>query len=210
MGAPIDQIVDLDQVEDRAAAAVRPSGASARCPLRGRWSTPWSPETRAGASPPRRRDRRSRPSARPYIGEVSIMRPPASASIRSTARSFWRAGSPGPTSNTCQVPSPITGIASPLDGIARRDHRPRHRLGTGGHPPCSPQRRARDRLANVATTHRAPVSCFRPIAALVGRRHARLKKRSALPAISLARASGLMSQARKLLTVSGNWHSECG
>src|SRR5215213_4310887 len=58
-------------------------------------------------------------SARPYIGEVSIMRPPASASTRSTAASFSRAGSPGPISNTCQVPSPITGIASPLDGIGR-------------------------------------------------------------------------------------------
>jgi PEP-CTERM motif len=39
---------------------------------------------------------------------------------------------------------------------------------------------------------------------------ARLKKRSALPAISLARVCGFMSQTRKLLTVSGNWHSECG
>ena len=37
-----------------------------------------------------------------------------------------------------------------------------------------------------------------------------LKNRSALPAISFCRASGLMSHFRKLSTVSGNWHSECG
>jgi hypothetical protein len=59
------------------------------------------------------------PSARPYIGEVSIIRPPASTSACTTARKRPRAGSSAPTSNTCQVPSPTTGIGSPEDGIGR-------------------------------------------------------------------------------------------
>ena len=49
MGAPIEQIVDLDQVERPGFATTRPSGASARCPARARWSTPWSRERRAAA-----------------------------------------------------------------------------------------------------------------------------------------------------------------
>jgi hypothetical protein len=58
-------------------------------------------------------------SARLYIGDESIMRPPASTSASTTLRNCGRAGSPAPTLNTYQGPIPTTGIASPLAGIAR-------------------------------------------------------------------------------------------
>jgi len=58
-------------------------------------------------------------SARPYIGELSIIRPPASKSSRSTSRSGRRAASPAPASKARHVPSPMTGIASPVEGIGR-------------------------------------------------------------------------------------------
>src|SRR5215472_3496778 len=58
-------------------------------------------------------------SARPYIGDVSMMRPPSSSSCCSTPRNGRLPVSPEPTSKARQVPSPITGIASPVDGIGR-------------------------------------------------------------------------------------------
>src|SRR5262249_26372732 len=58
-------------------------------------------------------------SARPYIGDVSMMRPPSSSSRCSTPRNGRLSVSPEPTSKARQVPSPITGIASPDDGIGR-------------------------------------------------------------------------------------------
>src|ERR1051326_2183246 len=58
-------------------------------------------------------------SALPYIGDESIMRPPASTNSRNTSLSGARAAALSPKSKACQVPSPMTGIASPVDGIGR-------------------------------------------------------------------------------------------
>ena len=58
-------------------------------------------------------------SDRPYIGEESTSRPPNPANAASTSSSGARSASAAPTSNVCHVPSPITGTASPDDGIAR-------------------------------------------------------------------------------------------
>jgi hypothetical protein len=58
-------------------------------------------------------------SALPYIGELSIMRPPASVNRVRTSFNGVRAAVLFPTSKACQVPSPMTGIASPDDGIER-------------------------------------------------------------------------------------------
>src|SRR5437867_9177935 len=61
-------------------------------------------------------------SARPYMGEESISRPPRSLNRRSTSASCaacrWSAVRKS-TSNVFQVPSPITGNCSLEDGIAR-------------------------------------------------------------------------------------------
>ncbi len=59
------------------------------------------------------------PSARPYIGELSIILALEAKSRRTTSRNGRRAFSSAPTSNTGQVPRPMTGIASPVDGIGR-------------------------------------------------------------------------------------------
>src|SRR5690242_12384017 len=58
-------------------------------------------------------------SARPYMGEESTMRPPPSMRRRSTSPRAARNAASLPISKLCQVPSPITGIASPLDGTGR-------------------------------------------------------------------------------------------
>src|SRR5436305_2839018 len=58
-------------------------------------------------------------SALPYIGEVSIRRAPAPVNRVSTSFSGMRAAALLPTSKACQVPSLMTGIASPEDGIGR-------------------------------------------------------------------------------------------
>src|SRR5260370_27970811 len=58
------------------------------------------------------------PSARPYIGELSIILAPPAKNNRSTSASVLRVAAPPPTSKACQVPSPMTGRASPVLGIA--------------------------------------------------------------------------------------------
>jgi hypothetical protein len=56
----------------------------------------------------------------PYIGDESTMRPPAATCSRRMSPRTRRSGeSAAPTSNVSQVPSPMTGIASPVDGIGR-------------------------------------------------------------------------------------------
>ena len=55
----------------------------------------------------------------PYIGDESIMRPPASKSARMTAAQESRATASLPTLNVIQLPSPMTGTASPVDGTGR-------------------------------------------------------------------------------------------
>src|ERR1700720_89489 len=94
-------------------------------------------------------------SARPYIGEVSIIRPPASTSCRSTALSGARAPSSAPTSKTCEVPSPMTGIASPEDGIGRVIIGPAAMafiLASSGTiaAPANPRKRSRRDVLNLA------------------------------------------------------------
>jgi hypothetical protein len=56
----------------------------------------------------------------PYIGEESTTRPPAARNARRISPRVRRAAdSAPPTSNVSHVPSPTTGIASPLAGIFR-------------------------------------------------------------------------------------------
>src|SRR5260370_37669176 len=57
------------------------------------------------------------PSARPYIGELSIILAPPAKNNRSTSASVRRVAAPPPTSKACQVPSPMTGRDSPVLGI---------------------------------------------------------------------------------------------
>src|SRR4051794_8573792 len=118
MRLPIEQVVDLDQVQDRAlhplgrAPHLRDAGVAAAGPYFGRENTRGLRPASATRSP-------VTSSARPYIGEESIIRPPGSVSCFNTARNGCRARSSAPASKTCQVPSPITGMASPEDGIGR-------------------------------------------------------------------------------------------
>ena len=58
-------------------------------------------------------------SAVEYIGDVSMTVAPDAKNACNTSRSGARAESSMPTSNGPDVPSPITGNASPLDGILR-------------------------------------------------------------------------------------------
>jgi hypothetical protein len=55
----------------------------------------------------------------PYIGDESIMRPPASKKARMTLVQLFRAATSSPTLNVIQLPRPTTGIASLLDGMRR-------------------------------------------------------------------------------------------
>jgi hypothetical protein len=55
----------------------------------------------------------------PYIGEESIMRPPAAKNARITSAHDARAAGSLPTLKVIQLPSPTSGRASPLDGIGR-------------------------------------------------------------------------------------------
>ena len=55
----------------------------------------------------------------PYIGEESIIRPPASKKLRITSAQASRATRSLPTLKVIQLPNPTTGNASPLDGIGR-------------------------------------------------------------------------------------------
>src|ERR1700730_259890 len=57
------------------------------------------------------------PSARPYMGELSMILAPPAKNNRSTSASVRRVAAPPPTSKACQVPSPMTGRASPVLGI---------------------------------------------------------------------------------------------
>jgi hypothetical protein len=59
------------------------------------------------------------PCEEPYIGEESIMRPPAAKNARITLRSNRARRRSLPTLKVIQLPSPTSGIASPLDGIGR-------------------------------------------------------------------------------------------
>src|SRR5882724_6063704 len=52
----------------------------------------------------------------PYIGEESIMRPPAAKKLRMISAQAMRASSSSPTLKVTQLPSPITGKASPVEG----------------------------------------------------------------------------------------------
>lgn len=55
----------------------------------------------------------------PYMGDESIIRPPASKNARMTFVQLSRAALSSPTLNVIQLPSPMTGMASPLDGMRR-------------------------------------------------------------------------------------------
>src|SRR5436190_3145776 len=59
------------------------------------------------------------PSAGPYIGEESITRPPRLTNRDITSSSCLLFSGVRLTSNTFQVPSPMTGSFSPEEGIAR-------------------------------------------------------------------------------------------
>src|SRR5882757_267317 len=60
----------------------------------------------------------------PYMGEESIMRPPASKKAAMTlAHSSLSSGSP-PTLKVIQVPSPTIGMASRVEGMSRRAGEP--------------------------------------------------------------------------------------
>ena len=53
----------------------------------------------------------------PYIGDESMTRPPAAKKLRMTSAQLSRATRSLPTLNVIQLPSPMTGSASPLEGI---------------------------------------------------------------------------------------------
>jgi hypothetical protein len=53
----------------------------------------------------------------PYIGDESIIRPPASKNAFITSAHPSRAARSLPTLKVIQVPRPITGSASPVEGI---------------------------------------------------------------------------------------------
>src|SRR6266498_2108635 len=53
----------------------------------------------------------------PYIGEESIRRPPSRKKAPMTAAHSSRSSGSSPTLNVTQLPRPITGTFSPLDGI---------------------------------------------------------------------------------------------
>src|SRR5262245_4272404 len=55
----------------------------------------------------------------PYIGDESIIRPPASTQLRITSAQASRATGSSPTLKVIQLPRPMTGSDSPLDGIGR-------------------------------------------------------------------------------------------
>src|SRR5690606_24173094 len=55
----------------------------------------------------------------PYIGELSIMPPPASKKARTTSARASRAAGALPTLNVIHVPSPTTGNGSPVEGMGR-------------------------------------------------------------------------------------------
>ena len=55
----------------------------------------------------------------PYIGDESIRRPPSAKKARTTSTLAARAASSVPTLKVIQLPSPITGSISPLDGMRR-------------------------------------------------------------------------------------------
>src|SRR5688572_5738727 len=55
----------------------------------------------------------------PYIGDESIIRPPASKKARMTLVQLSRAAASSPTLKVIQLPRPTTGIASLLDGMRR-------------------------------------------------------------------------------------------
>ena len=53
------------------------------------------------------------------MGEESTTRPPRAAKACSTCSSGRRSAAESPTSKVCHVPTPITGRASPEDGMGR-------------------------------------------------------------------------------------------
>jgi hypothetical protein len=55
----------------------------------------------------------------PYIGDESIMRPPASKKARMTLVQLSRAALSSPTLKVIQLPRPTTGITSLVDGTRR-------------------------------------------------------------------------------------------
>src|SRR5437763_4922950 len=58
-------------------------------------------------------------SARPYIGDESITRPPSFTNIDRTSSSCRQTSEVRSTSNALHVPSPITGSFSPEEGMVR-------------------------------------------------------------------------------------------
>ena len=58
-------------------------------------------------------------SEEPYIGELSTIRPPPSTKTRSVSFACASSGASPATSNTCQVPRPTAGSASPVFGMRR-------------------------------------------------------------------------------------------
>ena len=59
-------------------------------------------------------------SDEPYMGEESIVLPPASNRTRRTSLNGLRAAASAPTSKVCQVPRPTIGNSSPVFGIGLR------------------------------------------------------------------------------------------
>ena len=53
------------------------------------------------------------------IGELSMTVPPASNNACRTSRRWSSAARPLPTSNPCQVPTPVIGNCSPVEGMGR-------------------------------------------------------------------------------------------
>src|SRR5262245_13023226 len=58
-------------------------------------------------------------SARPYIGDESMTRPPSFTNIDKTSSSCLRTSALRATSNALHVPRPITGSFSPEEGMLR-------------------------------------------------------------------------------------------
>src|SRR5688572_13239539 len=99
----------------------------------------------------------------PYMGDVSISRPPSRKNARITSAHELRAATSSPTLNVIELPSPTSGSRSPVDGTARVTIGPRWPEAVRGPrteaAPAAPiearrVRRSMGAIANLAGTKR--------------------------------------------------------
>src|SRR5437867_10288 len=97
-------------------------------------------------------------SARPYMGDVSITRPPSLTRSDRTPSSCLRVSDVRSTSNVRHVPKPITGSFSSDEGIARISIVDKSLLVCAGDAPTGKSNPAAPALINLVASRR--VSCW--------------------------------------------------